>query len=89
VSDASTENATDFYEEVRRFEIYLIERALVQARGVQKEAAKILKMRTSTLNQKIKLYNISSKFYAYQSPNSNGSDEQEENSNAATFARSA
>jgi transcriptional regulator with GAF, ATPase, and Fis domain len=65
------DDGTDFYEEVRRFEIYLIERALVQAKGIQKEAAKILKLRTSTLNQKIKLYNISPKYYAYQ-PSGNG-----------------
>jgi DNA-binding NtrC family response regulator len=71
-SDLNPDGGTDFYEEVRRFEIYLIERALAQTKGVQKEAAKILKMRTSTLNQKIKLYNISSKYYAYQSTNGNG-----------------
>lgn len=74
-SEDAGEDGTDFYEEVRRFEIYLIERALAQAKGVQKEAAKILKMRTSTLNQKIKLYNISSKYYAYQSSNNNGNTE--------------
>lgn len=76
-SDASTDDGTDFYEEVRRFEIYLIERALVQAKGVQKEAAKILKMRTSTLNQKIKLYNISPKYYAYESSTNSGNAEEQ------------
>lgn len=76
-SDASGgDDGRDFYEEVRRFEIYLIERALVQAKGVQKEAAKILKMRTSTLNQKIKLYNISPKYYAFDSSNSQGNAEE-------------
>jgi DNA-binding NtrC family response regulator len=74
-ADEAGEDGTDFYEEVRRFEIYLIERALAQAKGVQKEAAKILKLRTSTLNQKIKLYNISSKYYAYQSSNNDGNNE--------------
>lgn len=70
------DDGTDFYEEVRRFEIYLIERALVQAKGIQKEAAKILKLRTSTLNQKIKLYNISPKYYAYPSSNNGRSRQQ-------------
>lgn len=66
VSEIPIEDGLDFYEEVARFEIYLIERALAQANGVQKEAAKLLKLRTSTLSQKIKLYHISSKYYPYR-----------------------
>lgn len=66
VSEIPIEGGLDFYEEVARFEIYLIERALAQANGVQKEAARLLKLRTSTLSQKIKLYHISSKYYPYR-----------------------
>ena len=47
-----------FYDEVRRFEIDLIESALVQAGGKQKLAARLLDMKTSTLHSKIKVYNI-------------------------------
>jgi hypothetical protein len=76
-SEVSNDGEIDFYDEVRNFEIYLIERALVQAKGVQKEAAKILKLRTSTLSQKIKLYNISPKYYAYQSADDNCREEKQ------------
>lgn len=65
VSEILIESGIDFYAEVARFEIYLIERALAQTNGVQKDAARLLNLRTSTLNQKIKLYNISSKYYLY------------------------
>jgi transcriptional regulator with GAF, ATPase, and Fis domain len=48
----------DFDNEVKRFEIYLIERALRQAGGCQRIAASILQMKTTTLNAKIKRYRI-------------------------------
>jgi DNA-binding NtrC family response regulator len=49
----------DFYEEVRRFEIALIERALLRAAGSQTGAAKLLKLNLTTLNSKLKTYEIS------------------------------
>jgi transcriptional regulator with GAF, ATPase, and Fis domain len=49
----------DFYEEVRRFEIDLIKRALLQTGGHQVRAAKLLNLKVTTLNSKIKHYNIS------------------------------
>lgn len=48
----------NFYEEVRRFEIDLIEEALRLTQGHQRRAAKLLEMKVTTLNAKIKFYNI-------------------------------
>jgi transcriptional regulator with GAF, ATPase, and Fis domain len=48
----------DFYEEVRRFEIDLIQRTLVFTFGSQVRAAQLLKMKVTTLNSKIKHYGI-------------------------------
>jgi transcriptional regulator with PAS, ATPase and Fis domain len=48
----------NFFEEVRRFEIRLIERALELAGGNQARAAKLLGLGTTTLNYKIKSYNL-------------------------------
>ncbi|MEO7970667.1 MAG: helix-turn-helix domain-containing protein, partial [bacterium] len=48
----------DFYEEVSRFEIDLIKCALLQTAGHQRQAARLLKLKVTTLNSKIKHYNI-------------------------------
>lgn len=48
----------DFYDEVRRFEIALITRALRHTGGSQVKAAVLLKLSTTTLNSKIKGYGI-------------------------------
>jgi len=48
----------DFYEKVARFEVQLIESALEMAGGRQNKAAKLLNLRTSTLNWKIKKLDI-------------------------------
>ena len=47
-----------FYDEVRRFEVDLIRRALEQTGGHQSRAARLLGMNPTTLNSKIKTYNI-------------------------------
>ena len=47
-----------FYDEVRRFEIDLIRRALDQTAGHQSRAARLLGLNATTLNSKIKTYNI-------------------------------
>ncbi|MEJ7713549.1 MAG: helix-turn-helix domain-containing protein [Pyrinomonadaceae bacterium] len=52
------ERGFDFYEEVRQFEINLIERALKCTGGHQVQAARLLKLNTTTLNSKIKHYQI-------------------------------
>ena len=48
----------DFYEEVKRFEIELIQRALWFTGGNQVRAAHLLRMKVTTLNSKIKHYGI-------------------------------
>ncbi len=48
----------DFYKEVERFEIELIRLALDHTRGCQAKAAKLLSIRPTTLNSKIKLLGI-------------------------------
>ena len=48
----------DFYEEVKRFEVDLIQRALWVTGGNQVRAAQLLHMKVTTLNSKIKNYGI-------------------------------
>ena len=48
----------NFYDQVRRFEIDLIRRALEQTGGHQSRAARLLGMNATTLNSKIKTYRI-------------------------------
>ncbi|MGQ0542167.1 MAG: helix-turn-helix domain-containing protein, partial [Blastocatellia bacterium] len=52
------EKGIDFYENVARFEIQLIESALEMTGGRQNKAARLLNMRTSTLCTKMKQLNI-------------------------------
>ena len=52
------EGGLDFYEEVSRFEIDLINRALMQTGGHQARAARLLNLKVTTLNSKIKHYKI-------------------------------
>jgi len=52
----------NFYDEVKRFEIDLIRRALDQTGGHQSRAARLLGLNATTLNSKIKTYNIHTKF---------------------------
>lgn len=47
-----------FYDEVQRFETHLIKMALTETGGNQARAAKLLGIKATTLNSKIKLYNI-------------------------------
>ena len=48
----------DFYDEVKRFETGLIKLALHHTRGHQAHAARLLQIKPTTLNSKIKLYQI-------------------------------
>ena len=59
VGSVAIEDGFDFYDEVSRFEIDLIRRALVQTGGHQVQAAKLLNLKVTTLNSKIKHYQIS------------------------------
>ena len=51
----------NFYDEVKKFEIDLIRRALDQTGGHQSRAARLLGLNATTLNSKIKIYNIQSR----------------------------
>jgi transcriptional regulator with GAF, ATPase, and Fis domain len=48
----------DFYDEVQKFETHLIRMALAETRGNQAKAAKLLGIKATTLNSKIKLFGI-------------------------------
>ena len=50
--------SVDFAKEVRRFETDLIRWALMQTGGHQRRAARILNLKVTTLNAKIKRYGI-------------------------------
>ena len=58
VGTLDVESGVNFYDEVRHFEIELIKRALMVVGGRQTKAAKLLQMNATTLNAKIKCYNI-------------------------------
>lgn len=57
-----------FYDEVRRFEIGLITRALRRAHGKQTAAARLLGLKTTTLNAKMKQYRMRGNDRASDSP---------------------
>jgi transcriptional regulator with GAF, ATPase, and Fis domain len=63
----AVEKGVDFYLEVSRFEIDLIKRALIQTGGHQRRAARLLNLKVTTLNSKIKHYhiNLASSGYGY------------------------
>ncbi|MBK9155495.1 MAG: sigma-54-dependent Fis family transcriptional regulator [Chloracidobacterium sp.] len=56
--DIDLARGVNFYDEVKRFEIDLIRRALDQTGGHQSRAARLLGLNATTLNSKIKSYNI-------------------------------
>ena len=55
---AGVERGIDFYDEVRRFEIELIQTALRHTSGVQTEAATLLGLKPTTLHAKLKQYRV-------------------------------
>ncbi|HEY0460954.1 MAG TPA: sigma-54 dependent transcriptional regulator [Pyrinomonadaceae bacterium] len=57
-SDINISRGVNFYDEVKKFEIDLIRRALDQTGGHQSRAARLLGLNATTLNSKIKTYNI-------------------------------
>ena len=59
--DIDISRGVNFYDEVKRFEIDLIRRALDQTGGHQSRAARLLGLNATTLNSKIKIYNIQSR----------------------------
>lgn len=54
----SLKSRVDFFEEVRRFEMRLIGRALDLTGGNQSRAARMLGLGATTLNYKIKIYGL-------------------------------
>jgi DNA-binding NtrC family response regulator len=58
VNAPSIDSGIDFYDEVTRFEIDLIKRALLHTGGHQGRAARLLNLKITTLNSKIKHYGI-------------------------------
>lgn len=56
--DPDIDNGIDFYEEVSRFESELIRRALKKTGGNQKKAARLLNIRSTTLNAMVKRYRL-------------------------------
>ena len=58
VRSLDLKHGIDFYDEVSRFEIDLIQRALACTGGNQVKAARLLNLKVTTLNSKIKHYQI-------------------------------
>ena len=58
VENLNVKSGVDFFDEVRRFEVRLIIRALELTGGNQARAARLLGLGTTTLNYKIKTYEI-------------------------------
>jgi len=50
----------DFYDEIERYEIELIRTALNRCGGNQSQAAKLLHLKSTTLNAKMKHYGLNS-----------------------------
>jgi transcriptional regulator with GAF, ATPase, and Fis domain len=57
-SSIEIDRGIDFNDQVRDFEVGLIQRALKQTGGNQKKAARILNLKHTTLHTKIKRYSI-------------------------------
>jgi DNA-binding NtrC family response regulator len=57
-SDIDLARGVNFYDEVKKFEIDIIHRALEQTGGHQSRAARLLGLNATTLNSKIKNFNI-------------------------------
>ena len=70
------DSGLDFYNEVTTFEIDLITRALVLTGGHQARAAKLLNLKGTTLNSKIKSYNIKPESFAGTSSSWNSPGEE-------------
>lgn len=58
VENLNLKAGVDFFDEVRRFEMRLIRRALELTGGNQARAARLLNLGTTTLNYKIKSYRM-------------------------------
>jgi DNA-binding protein Fis len=77
----------DFYEEVSRFEIDLIKCALLQTAGHQRQAAQLLNLKVTTLNSKIKHYNLSLDGFSRTLPGETAESSQNEEGQAPAANR--
>jgi DNA-binding protein Fis len=64
VLDFHGKRSVNFYDEVMKFEIELLRAALAKVGGNQRAAARLLSMKTTTLNSKVKLYRLNVDFIA-------------------------
>jgi DNA-binding NtrC family response regulator len=58
ILDFDHRRGVDFYQEVTKFEVELIRQALVHTKGNQRAAARLLGLKTTTLNSKVKTFNL-------------------------------
>ena len=58
IENLNVNSGVDFFDEVRQFEVRLISRALQLTDGNQARAARLLGLGTTTLNYKIKAYEL-------------------------------
>jgi DNA-binding NtrC family response regulator len=58
VRDLDVKHGLNFYEEVTNFEIRLLKQALMFTNGNQRAAARLLSLKTTTLNTKVKVYRL-------------------------------
>ncbi len=61
LEEQNTSGVLDLQTEVHRFEAEMIRSALIRTGGRQRRAARLLGMKTTTLNSKIKRYRIETK----------------------------
>ena len=83
---APAEGPINFYDEVRRFEIELIQSALRRTNGVQTEAAALLGLKPTTLHAKLKLYGLSAADFAMRAASANQTAAQHEGTPRCVFA---
>ena len=62
--DFDGQRGVKFYDEVMKFEIELLTQALAHVGGNQRAAARLLGLKTTTLNSKVKLYKLNMDFIA-------------------------
>ena len=62
--DFDGQHGVKFYDEVMKFEIELLTQALTHVGGNQRAAARLLGLKTTTLNSKVKLYKLKVDFIA-------------------------
>ena len=62
--DFDAQHGVKFYDEVMKFEVELLTQALSHVGGNQRAAARLLGLKTTTLNSKVKLYKLKADFIA-------------------------